>query len=116
MISKEDLAKLESILRLEKKALEKEIEDLGTSDLGSDIDHGEEEADETEEAVTHEGMIHPLNDRLNDVNLALDKIGANAYGVCEDCGEEISLDLLKTDPESRLCKNCKSKQKKDEQQ
>ena len=114
MISKEDLAKLESVLKEEKEAIEKEIESLGISDMGSDTDHGEEEADETEEVVTHQGMISPLKDRLNDVNIALDKIGANAYGVCEDCGEEISLDLLKVDPESRLCKNCKSKQKKNE--
>ncbi len=112
MISKKDLAKLESILEQEKKTIEKEIGDLGVNDMGSDTDHGEEEADETEEVVTHQGMISPLKERLNDVNLALDKIGANAYGVCEDCGEEISLDLLKADPESRLCKKCKLKQKK----
>ncbi|MDP3763866.1 MAG: TraR/DksA C4-type zinc finger protein [bacterium] len=114
MISKEDLAKLEFILREEQETIEKEIESLGENDMGSDTDHGEEEADETEEVATHQGMISPLKDRLKDVNLALDKIGANAYGVCEDCSEEISLHLLKVDPESRLCKNCKSKQKEEE--
>lgn len=114
MISKEDLAKLESILNEEKEVIEEEINNLGTGDMGSDIDHGEEEADETEEIVTQEGIIYPLKDRLKDIKLALDKIGANAYGVCENCGEEISLDLLKINPESRLCKDCKSKREEEE--
>jgi len=114
MISKEEISKLEIILKREKKRIEKEIKSLGSTDMGSDIDHGEEESDETEEIVTHEGVIYSLKDKLGDVSLALDKIGAGAYGVCEDCGKEISLDLLKVVPESRLCKECKIKEKKEE--
>lgn len=110
MIPKEEIMKLESLLKEEKEIIEKEIGGLGGTDFGSDIDHNEEESDESEEITTQEGVTHPLKDRLKDINLALDKIGAGAYGVCENCGKDISLDLLKVDPESRLCKECKNKE------
>lgn len=110
MIPKEEIAKLESLLKTEKKSVEKDVVSLGGAELGDDIDSGEEESDEMEKIVTDEGITYSLKERLNDINLALDKIGAGAYGVCEDCGKEISLDLLKVNPESRLCKECKKKQ------
>jgi len=114
MIIKEEIAKLESILRAEKKRVEKGVNELGGAELGSDVDHGEEESDEMEKIVTDEGITYSLKERLNDINLALDKIGTGAYGVCEDCDKEISLDLLKINPESRLCKECKKKQEEKE--
>lgn len=114
MIAKEEVAKLESLLKSEKKSVEEEIKNLGGAELGSDVDHGEEESDEMEKIVTDEGVTYSLKERLNDINLALDKIGAGAYSVCEDCGKEISLDLLKVNPESRLCKECKKKQEEKE--
>ena len=115
MIPKEEIAKLESLLKEVKKTVEKEIKRLGSTDLGSDVDHGEEEADETEEIITQKGVTTSLKERLRDINLALDKIGAGAYGVCEDCGKDISLNLLKVNPESRLCKECKAKEEKGEE-
>ena len=115
MIPKEEIAKLESVLQKDKKAIEEEIKELGSADMGSDVDHGEEESDEMEETVTQEAISISLKERLNDINLALDKIGAGAYGVCEECGGEISLDLLKAVPESRLCKGCKLKEEKGEE-
>lgn len=114
MLTKEEIIKLESLLKQEKKRLEKEVKDMGSVDMGNDIDHGEEESDEMEEIVTHEGVTYSIKERLKDINLALDKIGAGAYGICEDCGGKISLDLLKINPESRLCKECKIKQEKEE--
>lgn len=110
MITKEEIIKLESLLKEEKNRVEEEIKNLGSADMGNDIDSSEEESDEAEEIVTHESITASLKERLNDISLALDKVGAGAYGVCEDCGMEISLDLLKVNPESRLCKECKKKQ------
>lgn len=113
MIPKEESVKLELLLQQEKKRIEKEIKDLGGIDMGSNVNHGEEESDEMEEIVIHEGVTYSLKNRLGDINLALDKIGTNAYSVCEDCSKEISLDLLKIVPESRLCKECKIKEKEE---
>ncbi|HZX01040.1 MAG TPA: TraR/DksA C4-type zinc finger protein [Candidatus Paceibacterota bacterium] len=115
MISKENLKELESLLKEEKKRLEKEIKGVGSADLGDDTDHLEEEADESEQVAINEGITVSLKDSLKDISLALDKMGAGAYGVCEECGSEISLELLKADPESRLCQSCKLKEAKEEE-
>ena len=117
MLSKEELEDFGGALKKEKERLQKEIENLGETDMGSDVtDLGEEEADETEAAFTKESVAYSLNQRLKGIKLALDKIGAGAYGVCEDCGEKISLELLEANPESRLCKNCKEKKEKDSEE
>ncbi|OGY58192.1 MAG: hypothetical protein A3D47_00245 [Candidatus Colwellbacteria bacterium RIFCSPHIGHO2_02_FULL_43_15] len=115
MIPKQEIVKLEAALKQEKKRLEKEIKGLGSTDMGSDVDSLEEEADETEEIVNQEAVLLSLKERLKDVKLALDKIGANAYGICEECGNVISLDILRVVPESRLCKDCKAKEEKEEE-
>lgn len=114
MISKENQRKLESLLQEEKKKLENEIKGVGNADLSSDTHDLEEIADEDEEAVINEGVVVSLKDSLKNINLALDKIGAGAYGVCEECGKEISLELLQADPESRLCQNCKLKEREED--
>lgn len=115
MISKDSLKELESLLQEEKKRLQKEIKGVSSADLGSDVDHLEEEADETEQRAINEGVVASAKDQLKEITLALDKIGAGAYGVCEECGKEISVELLKADPESRLCQACKLKEEKDEE-
>ena len=48
-------------------------------------------------------------ERLADIDSALKKIKNGKYGVCEKCKKEISLKLLKIDPESRMCQECKKK-------
>ena len=77
-------------------------------DFGSDIDSGDEEADETEEADNRLTIANDLHERLNQVKVALEKIGEGKYGACEKCGNEISAEILDIDPESRFCKNCKN--------
>lgn len=112
MISKESLRELESLLKKEKEKLEREIKGVSKANLGSDARDLEEVADESEEVAINEGVTISLKDSLKDINLALDKMGAGAYGVCEECGNEISHELLKVDPESRLCQSCKLKEDK----
>ena len=45
---------------------------------------------------------------------ALERIDNGTFGVCEDCGEEISEERLKARPVTTLCIDCKTKQEKDE--
>lgn len=44
---------------------------------------------------------------LEDIQAALNKIKLNSYGVCEMCGDEISLPRLKAMPFARHCIICK---------
>ena len=109
-LSEKDLASLKE--RLEKEAGETEVEVKSTSkpkDFGSDVDHFDEEADEAEEFSNNIDVTQTLKGRLQDIEVALDKMTKGTYGICEKCGGDISLEVLKVDPESRLCRDCKLK-------
>ncbi|PIR88928.1 MAG: hypothetical protein COU07_03460 [Candidatus Harrisonbacteria bacterium CG10_big_fil_rev_8_21_14_0_10_40_38] len=98
--------------RLESKMkdLKEQIESLKTvPDFGSDVDHFEEEAEEAEAFSGNLGVSSALNERLLNIQRALDKIDAGTYGKCEECGGEIEKEVLDVDPESRLCRECKLK-------
>ncbi|MBI4119829.1 MAG: hypothetical protein HY456_03225 [Parcubacteria group bacterium] len=113
MLSSENLKLLKVKLQEEKKSLETEIENLHADrppEMGTDIDHFDEEADEAEEFTTNIGIANALKERLQEIGAALQKLERNEYGHCEKCGGEIELELLKVNPESRLCQKCKKAQ------
>ena len=51
---------------------------------------------------------------LAKLELALQKIDAGTFGVCEDCEEMISKKRLEARPETALCIRCKEDQERDE--
>jgi len=53
------------------------------------------------------GEENDLKKRLDEVDLALQKVEKGDYGKCELCSKEIEDEVLDVDPESRLCKECK---------
>jgi len=60
-------------------------------------------------------MIRILQDsdaELCDVNLALEKIDAGRYGLCENCSAKIPRKRLKALPFARLCMDCKQEQER----
>jgi len=112
MIKEKDLQLLKE--QLEKEAGELDVEVSRHSkapDFGNDSESDDmsEEADEAEETGNDLGITTSLKERIGEIENALEKMNRNEYGKCESCGEEISLELLKVDPESRLCKVCKLK-------
>lgn len=112
MLSQEEKNGFKEKLERAKKDISAEIENLsahdGVQDFGSDVDHGDEEADEAEEFGNQLGIVQALKERLNDVEHALAKFEKGTYGVCENCGMEIDKELLAAAPESRLCRACKA--------
>lgn len=52
-------------------------------------------------------LIERLRDQLAAVEVALAKVAAGTYGVCENCGNDISLERLEALPYSTLCMTCK---------
>ena len=76
-------------------------------DFGSDIDHGDEESDRSEEVGNQLAAAQGLKDRLSEIEISLGKIQSGTYGVCEKCGKQIEEEILSIDPESRFCKECK---------
>lgn len=47
---------------------------------------------------------------------ALQRIEDGNFGICEECGEDISVARLKARPVTKLCINCKSRQEDEENQ
>jgi len=74
--------------------------------FGSSNSHGDEDAEEREEYENLLPIEHSLETRLKDINIALDKIKKNKYGICEKCKKEIELERLKIVPEAKICLEC----------
>jgi DnaK suppressor protein len=90
------------------------------------LDH----ADDTVEGLldSHENLADPMDrasaesdrswtlrirDResmlIKKIRNSLEAIESEEYGICEDCGEEISIERLKARPVTSLCIRCKTK-------
>lgn len=99
-----------------KKELEKTREDLVSQlddlekpvEMGSDVDHFDEETDEAKEFSNRLGIIQTLKKHLRTVEAAILKIIRGGYGRCEKCRKQIEEEILKIDPESKYCRLCKS--------
>lgn len=97
-------------LQHERLLIIREVKDLEKPvDFGSDIDHSEEKTDEVEDMSNRLGEENDLKKRLDEIELALQKIEAGDYGICESCSKNIEEEVLDIDPESVLCKSCKMK-------
>ena len=51
---------------------------------------------------------------LDKIEKALRKLEEGSFGVCEECGEEISIKRLEARPETTLCIRCKEDQERHE--
>ncbi len=66
-------------------------------------------ASETFEQEMSIEMMARVQDELNSIQEALDRIQARSYGVCEDCGEAIPPVRLSAIPIARFCIQCQSR-------
>jgi len=119
---------LKEKLEQEKKDIEKELKTFADkdpdlkSDLHTRFPEGsrgaggsalEDAADQVEEYITRLPVEYALELRLKNIDLAFEKMEKGNYGICENCGKEISEDRLKIYPAARICLNCKQKKEKD---
>ena len=99
----------------ERRKLVHQLEELGANEKGelrSDVDLREGFADAaaiTAERTERLGIAESLKDMLDSVDNALAHIEDGTYGVCEECGKQISAARLEARPFSLLCVDCKSK-------
>ncbi|MBI4085796.1 MAG: TraR/DksA C4-type zinc finger protein [Candidatus Liptonbacteria bacterium] len=109
MLNKEKISEYEKKLRAGKTELLLKIEKYSEAeDFGDDIDHSEEEANESESFANRMAIAQTMKERVNEIDIALNRIHLGSYGVCEQCGKEISDEVLNLVPESNLCADCKS--------
>jgi len=75
-------------------------------------------ADPLDRAVfdTDRSLMLRIRDRervlINKIKKSLEDIENGEYGICEECGQEISIERLKARPVARRCFQCKTKQEK----
>ena len=109
-LSSKDLQSLKEQLEKEAGELEAQLGSVSKRpDFGSDTETDfSEEADEAEEVANNLDLSTTIKGRLSDIEVALEKIVRNEYGKCEKCGKDIPMEVLRVDPESKLCKACKA--------
>jgi len=59
---------------------------------------------ELESLARNEAISNELENRLANVNKALEAMAEGVYGVCTDCKEEIASDRLEANPAATTCK------------
>ena len=114
-MNKEKLEDIKNELEDEKAALEVKIDTLEQGeDFGSDVDSLEEESDESAEWQNQSSVAQELRARLADVEFALGRIDKGTYGKCEECGEDIAMEVLQINWASKLCRSCKKLEREQE--
>ncbi|MDA8142079.1 MAG: RNA polymerase-binding protein DksA [Desulfobacteraceae bacterium] len=83
--------------------------------VGTMVHDGEWAADPVDQASMETDRAYTLRIRdreshlIKKINAALTKIEEGSFGICENCGEEISLARLKVRPVASHCIQCKTK-------
>lgn len=117
-MNKKLFEELKKTLEAQKASLEKELESFAKEDksLTNNWDarypnreggNLEDEADEAQEYDNLLSLEHSLELKLQDVNLALEKIEKENYGICEKCGKKMDVKRLNACPEAKTCIKCK---------
>ncbi|MDL9948577.1 TraR/DksA C4-type zinc finger protein [Gordonia sp. ABSL11-1] len=77
-----------------------------TADSSSDDEHDPEGSTLAVERGQLVAQLERSRVRLDELDAALDRVGAGTYGRCEICGREIGEARLEVLPAARLCIGC----------
>ena len=114
-IDKRTLSRFKKILLKEREEIIGDVKQIYESSQAVGQDGIQDIGDEAAN-VYNKQILLTLNEnermRLKEVDEALDRIEAGAYGVCEECGEPIGLKRLEVKPVAKYCVPCKTKLEK----
>jgi len=116
-LKKKDLKRFREILIEKKDEILKNAKRTLSDDMTLDTD---DLADEMDLASSEylQSFTFRLRGRektfLKKIDLAIAKIEAGTFGICEECGEPISVKRLEARPETALCIRCKEDQERTE--
>lgn len=104
-----DLAKAQATLEAQLQELETRLSHIGR-DLSEPHDpDSSERAVQMEDDDSLEGQGRLITREIASTKHALGRVENGSYGVCVQCGEDISENRLEVRPEAALCINCASK-------
>ncbi len=72
-----------------------------------------EDVHEAEEGSRIMTIVAMLTRRLREIRVALHKIRDRSYGICDRCGEKISVRRLEAVPDARYCLKCEQKMERE---
>lgn len=110
-----DTAGVKAELELERTAVAGQREQLqrdlevifaATADVATDDEHDPEGATIAYERSRTTALIDRADEHLAEISLALERLAAGTYGVCERCGNPIADERLAARPAVRTCIAC----------
>lgn len=113
MINKKFIQNIKKTLLLEKDKL------LNKSTQSVDIDHDGDETDEIQANLLmqmNNQLVIRNNSKLSKIENALSRIADKTYGLCQECGDEISEKRLLANPHFLDCVFCAEEREKEEKQ
>ncbi len=75
-------------------------------ELEFEADEGDPELPEREKNLS---LLATFEERLEEIDLALEHLKAGDYGICRKCGKPIDPERLAIVPEAQYCVPCKTK-------
>lgn len=111
LIRKSLLIKRESILKEAKQEIAKYISGETRQLVDTALDEGDWAVVDISEDISLR-MLSTHRKALHEIDEAIRKIKEGTYGICEECGEEISEKRLSILPAATLCIDCKENKEK----
>lgn len=108
MLTKKIIAVCEQELRAKEKNLQDfmgNYSEMPLEELPKDPEELIQAADELRKARQNHQASKSM---LEDVKIAIEKIESNAFGICDDCHEDIGDDRLMAMPWARRCRACQA--------
>lgn len=105
---REELLRLRASTEAEAATLARDLEALfaASRDSNADDEHDPEGATIGFERAQLIGLLATARERIAEVDEALRRVDAGAYGVCERCGQPIARERLAARPFARFCMAC----------
>lgn len=114
-LSKKQLLELQSSLRLRRKELEVQLTSSADGEKPVDLDTpiGRlSRMDAMQQQQMAQASRRIAEQRLSQIDAALQRIENEDYGYCVECDEEISPARLQARPESPFCVDCQNRREK----
>jgi DnaK suppressor protein len=108
---KELLLDRSKVLEVDLAGLENETTGEGAERAGAQSSapgHIAEVASDASEKVVMFGQMESQSGELVEVRDALERLDNGAFGLCDECNEDIPMERLRAIPYARLCMKCKS--------
>jgi len=118
MLDSIDAKELKSLLLERRKVLEFDLAGLENETTGEGAEragapssapgHLAELASDASEKAVMFGQLESQSGELAQVREALERLDKGAFGLCDNCNDDIPLDRLRAIPYARLCVGCKT--------